>query len=98
MKAEAITTYALETHTLPSGIRVRIQVKADPRRPWEINGAGDNCVVRRERRGDSSTHEYFRGGRPLPLVIDEKDALVLVHLLNSARSLRPPRIGPTTWI
>ena len=91
------SAYAKETQTLPSGLRVRIQIRADPRRPWEIHGTHDRCLVRRDRLGDSSSHEYFRGGRPLPLEMSERDARVLVELLNAAMPARPTRTNPTGW-
>ncbi len=89
-----VSLYVQRTHTLPSGIRVRMVV-ADPRRPWEVHGAADNCVVRRARRGDSSSFEYFRAGRPVPLVLNEADAAAVVALLNSNSPKRVPR--PTRW-
>ena len=89
--------YAKETQTLPSGLRVRIQIRADPKRPWEVHGTHDRCLVRRDRLGDSSSHEYFRGGRPLPLQMSKQDASVLVDLLNSAMPARPSRTVPTRW-
>lgn len=68
--------------TLPSGRRVPITIRADPLRPWFVQGSKDAFEVVREKRGDSSVLEIYRGGRILPLVLTEQDAQALADRLN----------------
>ena len=89
------SAYGQLLHVLPSGLTVPL-LKADPRRPWECSGTGDGCVVRRQRRGDSSQFEFFRGSRLAPLMLNEEDAKALVDRLNSNIGLRLPTT-PTRW-
>ena len=91
-----LSEWAKNCASLPSGVRVGLG-KADPNRPWEISGSGNSCIVRRERRGDSSAYESYRGGRPSPLIMSEQDAAALVELLNSNIPMRKPRATPTGW-
>ena len=92
-----MSRYEKDFVSLPSGLRVELRGKADPKRPWEVVGSGDGCFVRRQRRGDTSAYEDFKGGRPLELMLNERDAHALVEHLNANAPMRLPRETPTGW-
>ena len=69
--------------SLPSGRRVLLTRKADPRRPWELSGRNGIYEVVRPRRGDSSRLEHFAADRTEPLQFDQADAEALLAVMNA---------------
>jgi len=73
--------------TLPSGLRVKLTVKAVRDRPWAAIETGWLWHVCREhgREGHALVSFYFDPVRRIPLQLSEADARALADLLNQAR-------------
>lgn len=65
---------------LPSGLRVRIMVGADPARPWRATPLGSAWMLTRPGRSGHPEH-YFAGKEPLQF--DKTDAEALSRILNA---------------
>ena len=62
-------------------------------RPWEPVDVGNGMfVLTRQRRGDTSALEHFRGNNHEPLFFDATDAAALAGRLNEAPAALRPRV------
>jgi hypothetical protein len=79
---------------LPSGRQVILTHLASGERLWEPLDAGHGLfALVRQRRGDSSSLEHYRGIRSEPMLFDAPDATALAAELNRRPARRRPRLN-----